>query len=1133
MNIRLVAYRPATTATTSETTYELDLQEAPNVSLNFQFSDIKEPETRKASYSQTFKLPFTDANNEFFQNWYNVNLTTLVFSTRTKFNATLYVGTIPQFEGFIQLKAVYQKAQYYEVVLMSNTADLFTRIGEESLKDAFLEKGVYSKELNHTYNNANIGYSWVGGGSSFVNVPDGDSLRDASAGVQKVMYPISVTRDKFFYTANSNQYLDMSSSLDADYIVDIEQFRPSIQLKTLVKKIIGKAGFSYTSSFIDGSYFGKLFMTTGNTLEEPRLPTVENTSNLEGGSLDARNDDFINDGYHSYNPDNCQLLEPNSGVQIFQADNEINDTSGAWDSTNNIFHKVSPTMQELTIEGRCRKYNVLACGTNLSFVFDNTIPVDIVCYETDAAGVETGEILYSGTMTSLTGAGTSLSNYFQLWSYVIPLADISVGARFRIKMIVPEVETTIIGQARFQLQRGALDIDGTSYYSRISCTWLAYTPGQWGATVDVPACIDPTITQKAFLKDIIERFNLVIMSDPDNASNIIIEPYDDFLDGSTLKHWTDKLDVSKEVIVKDTTSLQKKIISFTDKEDVDLVNKAIKEELPSANVWGKYYNDKTENDFATGELKNNPVFSPYINQQVFKNPNEQDGTDLPSMAIQYEISYKEVEFGYEAELKATKPKLFYYSGAATNINGTEETQVLIYMHKIDPTDASITAYFFNTYPLCSAWDITTTGSYQLSSSNKSLNWSFVPPVAPELTVFSYSNAEFTLSNNSLYYLYWQNYLNNIYNSDARIMECHLNLNEVDIFDFKFNDEIFIKDSYWRVLTISNYQVGEKASTKVTLLKVLDTLSNAEGCDSVPVGISGNYLTWCPEGTPGCTPETVGYFSGIYISPACCYAYGGEPFGGYTDGLGNYACLANTGSLPINFQSQKSPLSGLGFGQLKTLMSGKISGRNVPLIKGVDTSKYANSILPYFGDDIIIKYKSSKKGNPLLQGEAHKIILLGHTEGNTRGYAYPEDDSNNQKIIIPPNCNMMVNVNGVSTVIGGSSTTYPLGDTESFNYNTVFVSKAGTVSQIGIAGGVLGWSIKDVTTTSTLYISQTDNELLFGLDDSQTDTKKSWALTVEIMVQRIPSIMLPYKANWALWQNYDHIVLENEQFLLWN
>lgn len=100
MKVRLVAYRKATSSATADSTFNLDLQEEPNISLNFQFSDIKEPESRKASYSQTFKLPFTDNNNEFFQNWYNVNLDTLVFNTRTKFDAVLYYGETPQFEGF-------------------------------------------------------------------------------------------------------------------------------------------------------------------------------------------------------------------------------------------------------------------------------------------------------------------------------------------------------------------------------------------------------------------------------------------------------------------------------------------------------------------------------------------------------------------------------------------------------------------------------------------------------------------------------------------------------------------------------------------------------------------------------------------------------------------------------------------------------------------------------------------------------------------------------------------------------------------------------------------------------------------------------------------------------------------------
>ena len=171
MNVRLVAYRKATSGATYESTYQLDLQEEPNISLNYRFSDIKEPDTRKSSFSQTFKLPFTDKNNQFFQDWYNVNLTTLVFTTKLKFNAVLYVGTVPQFEGSLQLKGVYKKAGYYDAVLMSNTADLFSVIGEKKLRDVFVDDdGDYNEDLNHTFNETSMVNSWNGGSSAFVNI---------------------------------------------------------------------------------------------------------------------------------------------------------------------------------------------------------------------------------------------------------------------------------------------------------------------------------------------------------------------------------------------------------------------------------------------------------------------------------------------------------------------------------------------------------------------------------------------------------------------------------------------------------------------------------------------------------------------------------------------------------------------------------------------------------------------------------------------------------------------------------------------------------------------------------------------------------------------------------------------------
>ncbi len=1137
MNIRLVAYRKQLSTSSEELAYELDLQEAPNVSLNFQFSDIKEPETRKASYSQTFKLPFTNKNNDFFQNWYDVNLETLVFSASKKFTAVLYVGTVPQFEGYLRLQSVYKKGEYYEAVLISNTADLFSVIGTKKLKDAYKTEtsGVYSEELNHTYNNTNIALSWDGSVNTFLNTL-GDSLQDSDAGVQKIVYPISATMDKFFYTEGSNQFLNMSTSLDADYMVNINQLRPAIQIKTLLKKILAKAGLSYTSTFIDSDYFGRLFMTTGNTLEEPVLPTFETMSAIQGGTLDVKRSAYDSSGFMSLNPGFCYTLN-NNGVQYVEADIQTADVADVWDTNTNTFHQISPTMQELTIEGNCRRRGIVTCNGSNSPTAD-PINVLVTTHETDAAGVDTGNILYYGTITNLTGTNDTGSQNYQGWSHIIPLDVANVGKRFRIQLTVGQVETTNFGtQAWFQLHRGPMPIGGVTYFGRVSCTWLDYTPGQYNGTIDIPACIDPDITQKDFLKDIIERFNLVVIADPNNSSNLIIETFDKYLNTGSLKEWTHKLDLSKEILVKDTTSLQKRIINLTDKEDVDLMNKTIKEEIPALNVYGKYYNDKSDNEFATGEFKNSPLFAPYINQQVYKNQDIQDGTDLPSVAMQYEIGYKQVDFGYEAELKATKPKLFYYSGTPTQINNTNGTQVNIYLHHINPSNGTLTAYSFNTYPLCTAWNISSasaTGIYTLTSSNQSLYWDFAPPVAPDLTVFNYTQTSDTWEGNSLYSYYWKNYLNTIYNEEGRIMEAYFDLNGIDIFNFKFNDEIFIKDSYWRVLNIHNYQVGEKATTKVTLIKIIDSLVYAPNVAYIPVGsLGGVFILFCPTDDPGCTPSLVPpTFTGLLADEASCYAAGGEPFTGYNSG-GLFPCLGNVGSLPANFLSQKSPNAVIGYGQLRTLIAGKLNGKNMPLIYGVDTSKYTQKILPYYGDDVVIKFESQPTAGPIVKGESHRLVLSGYQEGTVRGYAYPEGKDGSKKIIIPPYSNIMIDVKGVSTVVGGSSTTHPVGDTEAFNYHTMFVSKGGAVSQIGTAGGILQWAIKAGSVTSSLHIDTTDNVLEFGLDSTVADAKKSFVLNVEILVQQIPSIALPHDANWALFQNYNNITLQDEQWLIWN
>ena len=1152
MNVRLVAYRKATSGASSTTAYNLDLQESPSVSLNFQFSDIKEPETRKGSYSQTFKLPFTDNNNQFFQDWYNVNLDTLVFNTRTAFDAVLYVGTVPQMEGRLQLKSVYQKAQVYEVVLMSSSASLFSTIGEQRLKDVFIEdNGSYSTAFNHVYNESNLAASW---GNSLQNTA-GDSLYDSDANVSKIVYPISVTREKFYYNPNEARYLNLDQStattifndsgLEAvfDYGVDINQFRPAIQLKTMADLIFAKAGFSYTSTFLNSAYFGKLFMTTANHLELSALP-ASNPNAGPSGIMRVGNSGKFGD-LSSEIGTSCS---PTSQV-VIPADTisggSLSDTDSVWNGTYNYFTKVDSNMTQLDVGHWFHSVNVKGCNATQNIVLNYTVQ------EWNVAGNVPTDVVYDTGQLSFNPVAdpdnSDLLTVFTLALASFNIENMPLSSSARIIVEIEAVEksndsasaTLVLGDA----------VVNSSVYSLIGIEWVGYTETDvYGATIDIPACIDEKITQKAFLKDIIERFNLIVLTDPNDDTNLIIEPYNDFIASGELKYWTDKLDLDKEVVVKDTTTLQKKTIHLTDQEDVDLYNKSFKERYPEVNVYGHLKIEEYNNEFATGEMKNNSIFSPFINGQVFANDDEQLGTFLPNMTVQYEFSYETQEGVSVNKIKATKPKLFYYNGSATDVLDTIGDQTNYYLHRA--TTTALTAFIFNTYPVCSPFDIipgdgsNPANEYTLTSSNKSLYWNASPPIVGNLQVFNYNTSIGNWFDSTLYGLYWKEYFDNIYSSEARIMECHLNLNEVDIFNFSFADEIFIKDSYWRILSISNYQVGAKASTKVTLIKSLDTKSNCNGCDYV-LTTSGTtnlfadtYYMWCTESNPSCTPDmTAPNFLGLYASPECCICNGGMVMWNLTAQASNglYPCVANAGSLPIKFKSIFSSSSILNTGQLKTLINDKIGGRNRPLVRGVDNSKYSKALLPLYGDDIIIKYTSKSRNTPQYKGESHRIVLTGYTVANTRGYAYPEGDQYGKPLNMPDNINMIIRVKGVATVVGGSSSTYTLGYTEGFSYYTAFKIINGTTTQLSTVGGQEEFSIREGAnpTTCTLHIDISSGLLRFGLDDSQTDTKRIWTLTAEVDVNRINNMSLGFDENWALYQNGDKIQLQNGDYLIWN
>ena len=83
------------------------------------------------------------------------------------------------------------------------------------------------------------------------------------------------------------------------------------------------------------------------------------------------------------------------------------------------------------------------------------------------------------------------------------------------------------------------------------------------------------------------------------------------------------------------------------------------------------------------------------------------------------------------------------------------------------------------------------------------------------------NKESYGSANSIYKNFWQNYLNERYNKQNKIVTCYLRLTPYDIANFKYNNFVKIENQLYMVNKIYDYQIDENQTTKVDLITIQD------------------------------------------------------------------------------------------------------------------------------------------------------------------------------------------------------------------------------------------------------------------------------------------------------------------------
>jgi len=312
------------------------------------------------------------------------------------------------------------------------------------------------------------------------------------------------------------------------------------------------------------------------------------------------------------------------------------------------------------------------------------------------------------------------------------------------------------------------------------------TDNPQGAVVDMAANM-PDMTLDKWLKAIVEKWNIVLEYDKDQPTIIYADTAENYFKNGDTYDWSQKVDYSKSVVVKPTTELQSKRLIFEDKEGKDHRNDWWQRNWGW--VKGRYIYEN-DNDFAVDEETIGGTFVPLRTQHIRKDSTTEE-TLIPNVLV----SRQWVNSEEGAEQITNKPILAYYNGLKNIGNG--------YDFLVDST--SVTQY-----PLFSIYS-----RVPVVADTVCLNWGYDYPDDDTHPLIDGVPFYF------MFRKYWAKYIDEIYSDEARMMECKVFLSAQDVRDLNFNDKVYIDESYWRVLNISNYEVSGENACNVSLLKILD------------------------------------------------------------------------------------------------------------------------------------------------------------------------------------------------------------------------------------------------------------------------------------------------------------------------
>lgn len=579
---------------------------------------------------------------------------------------------------------------------------------------------------------------------------------------------------------------------------NVEHFRLAFYAKTYLDKIFASVGKTYSGTFPSTTFFKKWIIPHNGdkfTMSASNLALYEfyagnsgviasNTKALQSTGS-TFNDWWTGDMFTSTSNTYCMVYNDDTTSPFVDTGNVYDDTTGvitiAQNGTYNINFKTDFELKLATVPAgwastHLQSPNQWALRYSVLRSTDGGTTWSIVLNDTPNFQSTIPSTTYQNFGKTFTYSGT-LNTGDKVKLLIHPLYSASgYGLVFKDGGGTPITAGTASIEWRFR----------STATVKESLSVGDYVSGQNLVASDA---IPRDIKQKDLLTSFFKAARLFVDVDPNNDNNYIIERRADFYSLGQIKDWTEKYAIDRPTTVKFPAEIDIKNFIYRYKSDSDYYNK--KYEDTYQEPYGTH-KEVVDNDFT---LKDD------VTELIFSATPIVDNTNNSIIC----------------------PKIFSYDG--TTVKPQKHNIRLLMYNGVETMTAGSWNYVapegtvsYTTYPFAAMVDdaLNPTESIEFGVPN---------------TVF-YSPDTYTTNN--IFNREYSVEIEELIDRDSRIVTAYFYLTPDDIALFDFRDKIFVKDTYYFVNKLSDYNQLAPGLTKVELLKI-KTVSAYEPVYNIPIG----------------------------------------------------------------------------------------------------------------------------------------------------------------------------------------------------------------------------------------------------------------------------------------------------------